>query len=482
METTLLNPNAAAQKSAPQQGVLPVQGDAVGEFSPLLNEAVASRVKNEDQQEFADESENVFFDEATNPAITDEVIGSNLFTEAAIATVETVVSGQVSLSVNSMTDSAKGFVQSQVFSSSGIETFNSAIASEEKVSPIQPQASPAPISQTGTANELTATEKVENVLLQQIQQILDQGRNNGSIVITGSNGKVSSDQNQIENLRNLSNPLLADSDSGDIQARQIGITIPTTDETTIATQKSVKLEGAQQDVSEQYLNARLGKSKDGTADQFQQNSRDQKGADQQTKREVQITSQTPGTTVSDTKPGESSFGQQFGLNSTTNNQAVSIEGKFAPGANPPVPEREIVGNLIQRFNVNPRLQTSKLTMQLHPAELGALKIDILVKGDSIKANIVAQSQQVLETLEKHLPRLRSVLEDQGFKIDSFAITMDGDGGKQNELFQEHFNSPQQEFASNGSSSPQTDSFKDLLDSQEESNDSEQDVSGVNLTV
>lgn len=482
METTLLNPNAAAQNSEPQQGVFPVREDAVEEFSPLLSEAVTSRVKNADQQEFTDGSENNFFDEATNPAIIDEVTGANLFTEAAIAIVETVVSEQVSLSVKSIADSPKGFVQSQNLSSSDIETFNSAIASEEKVPPIQPQASPAPISQTGTTNELTATEKVENLLLQQIQQILDQGRNNGSIVITGSNGKISSGQDHIENLRTLSNPLLADSDSSEIQARQIGITIPTTDETSIATQKSVKLEGAQQEVSEQYLNARLGKSKDGNADQFQQNSSEQKGENQQTKSEVQITSQTPSTTVSDTKPGESSFGQQFGLNASTNNQAVSIEGKFAPGANLPVPEKEIVSNLIQRFNVNPRLQTSKLTMQLHPAELGALKIDIFVKGDSIKANIVAQSQQVLETLEKHLPRLRSVLEDQGFKIDSFALTMDGDGGKQNELFQEHFNSPQQEFASNGSSSPQTDSFKVLLDSQEESNDSEKNVSGVNLTV
>ena len=500
METFLLNPNTAARNTAPQQDISPEQGDGDEEFSPLLMKAVDSQDENVDQQGLANDSENNFLDEATNSLLTGEVSETNFFSDtleaeftdelignAAIATSETALFEQVPsteqapLFTNSPSLSPEGYVKSQAFNSSSLETFNSAVVSEENVLPIQLQESPAPISQTGTVNELTAAGKIENLLIQQIQQIIDQGRSNGAIVITGSNGNVSGDQNQIENLRNLSNPLLAVSENGEIQTRQIGI-IPPSDDTSIATQRSAKLEGVHQDTTEQYLNAKLDTSKDGKKDQFQQNSSEQKGADQQSKTDMQGSNQTPTTTVTDTKPGESFFGQQLSLNSSTNNQTVNIEGKFAPGANLPVPEKEIVNNLIQRFNVNPRLQTSKLTMQLHPAELGALKIDLLVEGDSIKANIVAQSQQVLETLEKHMPRLRTVLESQGFRVDSFEISMDGDGGKQKELFQEHFNSPQQQFASGSSSSPQTDSFETLLDSQEELDDFEKDASGVNLTV
>ncbi|HID01943.1 MAG TPA: flagellar hook-length control protein FliK, partial [Desulfobacterales bacterium] len=179
------------------------------------------------------------------------------------------------------------------------------------------------------------------------------------------------------------------------------------------------------------------------------------------------------------KPVESSFGQQLGQVATINDQSTSVDGKFAPGAQLPVPEKELVNNLIQRFNVNPRLQTSKLTMQLNPAELGSLKIDILVEGDSIKANIVAQSQQVLEMLEKSLPRLRSVLEEQGFKVDAFEVSLNADGGQQKDFFQEQFNSQQQEFSSNGSSSRKNESFDTLMDSKEEA---DEDTSGVNITV
>ena len=121
-------------------------------------------------------------------------------------------------------------------------------------------------------------------------------------------------------------------------------------------------------------------------------------------------------------------------------------------------------------------------MQLNPAELGSLKIDILVKDDSIKANVIAQSQQVLETLEKSVPRLRSVLEEQGFRIDSFEISMDGGGGSQKELFQEQFNSRQQEFTSRESSTEQTDSFGTLLNIQEKTLGHDKEKTGVNLTI
>lgn len=107
-------------------------------------------------------------------------------------------------------------------------------------------------------------------------------------------------------------------------------------------------------------------------------------------------------------------------------------------AHPHVSENQVMDQLIQRFNVNPRLQTSKLTMQLNPAELGELKIDVLVKGDSIKANVVAQSQQVQEIIERNMVRLRSVLEDQGFSVDELIVTTSEDGSDAFNMFQQSF--------------------------------------------
>ena len=482
METFLLNPNVAAQKPVAQQDTSGVESNSEDAFSPLLNEAVNSRKDGEVLQDNTEQTDSNIFEQGNASEILNETNNTNLFSNtietALINTPEVpgknVLSQQAALTPGITAELAKEQLQSQ----SG--KFEQIV--DTKVLTNFTQESPAPVSLQSSNNDIGAPTKAESLLLEQIQQILDQGRNNGSIIINRDNNPLTSTKSQTDTLQNLSNPLLADSENGEIQARQIGITPISADDTPVASQKAAKLEGAHQNISEQYLNAKLGESKNSNSENLQQNNSQQKGAEQQGKNDLQtLANGLPETAVSEGKVAATPFGQQLGLNTSTT-QATSYEGKMAPGAEIPVPEKEMVNNLIQRFNVNPRLQTSKLTMQLHPAELGALKIDLLVKGDSIQANIVAQSQQIIDTLEKHMPRLRSVLQEQGFSIDSFEISMDGDGGNQKELFQEHFNSQQQGFTFNKSSSQQPESFDALLSSTEDADEKDNDASGVNLTV
>jgi flagellar hook-length control protein FliK len=457
METALLNPtNTAAQNPVSKQGASSIDSDTSGDFSPVMDEAVTHAKGGSDQQD---------------PA-----------TDTAADQPESNDTNPSALPENTLINSAEAFSSLQGALATDTQTIPLQ-SGEEKSAVLATMASPSPIPQPGTEKELTSTAKVENVLLQQIQQILDQGKNNGPITITGSNSSIADDQNTRDNLRNLSNSLLTEVQNGETQSRQVGVALTTTDNTTIAPQKSAKRDGTRQDVTEQYLNIKPGESKTKNGPGLQQNDGKQKGTEQQNKSEMQVAAgQTPGSSVPDIKPVESGFSQLLGQNVSTTSHPTGIEGKMAPGAHLPVPEREMINNLIQRFTVNPRLQTSKLTMQLHPAELGALKIDIFVKADSIKANIVVQSHQVRETLEKHMPRLRTVLQEQGFTVDSFEISMEGDSEKQKELFQEQFNSQQQEFTLKKSSPQNAESFDALLDSQESLNDTEQDEPGVNVTI
>lgn len=499
MDTFLLNPNVAAQTAPSQQSDSFDKTDNDEEFTSFFNEAVDSIEGQTDTINIAD-TENIDSDDALSENILlEDILSEDILSEDAmtvamvggiketnfLSNVSEVSLPEIDISNTetlSITAGTTDVASEQLFIPDNSETFKSTEAIGQQFSSFQTQESPAPVSLPGNENELSSTSKVENILLQQIQQILDQDGSNEPIVITGSNVNLPEQQDQIETLNNLSNPLLTDTENEMIQAKQLNSAHLLTEDSNPATQKSAKLEGAQQKFSEQYFNAKLDASKDENAGQFQQNKKEQKGFEQASNSEIQAGNQNQTLSAADGKPVESTFGQQLNATSPIDTKPVSVEGKYAPGAETPIPEKEIVNTLIQRFNVNPRLQTSKLSMQLHPAELGALKIDILVKGDSIKANIVAQSHQVLETLEKHMPRLRAILEDQGFNVDFFEISMEGDGGKQKELFQEQFNSQQQEFASNESSSSQTDSFEALLDSQEDNNDSEKNNSGVNLTA
>ena len=333
-----------------------------------------------------------------------------------------------------------------------------------------------PTTPTGSAS------KAETILLQQIQQIIDEGKNIGSISIKSSNASTAGNKEQIDNLQQLSSPILNETKADTIQVRQSTIAQLLPGEQKTFTVNNSKPESGRQEVTEQFLNAKIGEAQTDSQGQTTSQQSDQKGSDGQNKGGIFNATASATPVVTDTAPSETSFSHQLRSSELgTNPTTVSVEGKFAPGATHVVPEKELVDNLVQRFNVNPRLQTSKLTLQLHPAELGQIKIDILVKGNSISANIVAQSQQVLETLDKNMNRLRGVLEDQGFNIDAFEITLDTDSDKQQNLFQEHFASQQQFAADSKKASVQTeDSFDALLDSEEPNTEDKE--SGLNVTA
>ncbi len=321
----------------------------------------------------------------------------------------------------------------------------------------------------------------KSILLKQIQQIIDEGENKGPVTIKGeSTPSTMTSLESSESLATLSSEVVQETENDTIQIRQLAQTQLAPAEEKSPKSSSNGTESSRKEVTEQFINAKIG-DQQSTAEE-QRNSK-QESSDSPQKN---LTAQTEAGSITtnsavDSTTGELGFGKQ--LQSTVSQTSTgNVEGKFSPGSTHEFQDKEIVDTVIQRFNVNPRLQTSKLTLQLHPAELGELKIDVLVKGDSISANIVAQSQHVFETLDKNMARLRTVLESQGFTIDSFDISVHSEGDKQQNLFQEHFES-QQQFAEN-SDSQQTqtsDSFEALL-SQEEIEPKAKNDQSVNVTA
>ena len=95
---------------------------------------------------------------------------------------------------------------------------------------------------------------------------------------------------------------------------------------------------------------------------------------------------------------------------------------------------------VGRFQIAGKQMDSRINLKLNPAELGELKIDISLKEGSIKANVVAQSHQTLEILEKNIPKLKTVLENQGFSVDEISVTTESESVGEFDLFdQQLFN-------------------------------------------
>ena len=107
-----------------------------------------------------------------------------------------------------------------------------------------------------------------------------------------------------------------------------------------------------------------------------------------------------------------------------------------------VPHNEIVNQVVDHFTLNRRLESGSITLRLHPAELGELRMEIKVEQDNIKAHITTQNPQVQDILDRNLPRLREALAQQGMNLEHMQVTVTADDGGNNQLFQEHFGQQQ----------------------------------------
>lgn len=102
-----------------------------------------------------------------------------------------------------------------------------------------------------------------------------------------------------------------------------------------------------------------------------------------------------------------------------------------------VPEGTVVDQMIAHFTVNKRLDTGEVTLRLHPQELGEIRMAIKVEQDNVKAHIIAQNPQAQEMIDRHLPRLREALEQQGLNLHQIEVTVAAHDNAGGERFQDN---------------------------------------------
>lgn len=101
-----------------------------------------------------------------------------------------------------------------------------------------------------------------------------------------------------------------------------------------------------------------------------------------------------------------------------------------------VPDGAVVDQMIAHFSVNKRLETGTVNLRLNPQELGELRMEIKVEQDNIKAHIIALNPQAQEMIDRHLPRLREALEQQGLHLQQVEVTIAAHDQTGGQRFQE----------------------------------------------
>ena len=87
----------------------------------------------------------------------------------------------------------------------------------------------------------------------------------------------------------------------------------------------------------------------------------------------------------------------------------------------PVHDPSQLQSLARDLSVNIAKGNSEMRITLKPEHLGAMKVKVVLKGDSMNMTMRVDSPQVKQMVEASLPQLREALVQHGIKISSFDV-------------------------------------------------------------
>ncbi|MBU1568431.1 MAG: flagellar hook-length control protein FliK [Proteobacteria bacterium] len=289
-----------------------------------------------------------------------------------------------------------------------------------------------------TAND-SPERKPENPFLLQLQKIIANSNESGNLSITvkGNTLKVHSGFNSLQTLLPATT-----SDSGSLP-----LTVTSTDFTEFdadgpmglllknpempVEKPSLSIASVRHSIHQQYYEGKI----------TPQNDRESQTPSENSQQGSTFSPQTAPTG----EGGIATTGGQDQTNTFAQPLALTLEGPKMPaveGSRPVtlpsgtvVHQEEVIRQIAERFQISRRDLDTRVNIQLHPAELGELKINLSVKEGSVRANVFASSQYAQEIIEKNMVRLRTILEGQGFTIGEITVTSKSDTAGDFNLFE-----------------------------------------------
>lgn len=88
-----------------------------------------------------------------------------------------------------------------------------------------------------------------------------------------------------------------------------------------------------------------------------------------------------------------------------------------------VDTQDIMRQIMDYMRVQIRPEETRMEMQLHPASLGTLQIQVEAKGGVLTANFITQNEAVKAALESQMVQLQESFEQQGIKVEAIEVTV-----------------------------------------------------------
>jgi hypothetical protein len=94
-----------------------------------------------------------------------------------------------------------------------------------------------------------------------------------------------------------------------------------------------------------------------------------------------------------------------------------------------VPVMDVLNQVASQIPASANITPQRLVLQLHPQELGPITLHVSVRKERVHARIEAGSEQVLEVLGRHLPRLQTAMAEQNVAFSGMELSL-GTGQQQ----------------------------------------------------
>lgn len=85
--------------------------------------------------------------------------------------------------------------------------------------------------------------------------------------------------------------------------------------------------------------------------------------------------------------------------------------------------RNIMGQIMDHMKFQVNADTTSLEMQLHPASLGTLRVQIDSSAGVLTAHFITQNESVKAALESQIVQLQENFEEQGVKVEAIEVTV-----------------------------------------------------------
>ena len=84
---------------------------------------------------------------------------------------------------------------------------------------------------------------------------------------------------------------------------------------------------------------------------------------------------------------------------------------------------DIMNQIMDYMKINLKAEVQEMELQLHPASLGTVGVQIVAKEGAITAQFTTQNETVRAVIETQLVQLKEQFEEQGIKVDAVEVTV-----------------------------------------------------------